>query len=436
MLRKRFQLGLIHVAVAMTLVPINSTLNRVMIKELALSATLVAVLASLPYLFSPIQVAIGSFSDRHQVRGYRRTPYIMLGLSLCVFGVIIAPQAAFLMSTNALAGASLGMLAFGAWGMGFNFASVSYLALASELSGERGRGRTIAVMWFMMIASIVLTAIGLGQMVDPFTPEALERAFWAVGLVALFLGLIGLVNLEPRMTGEAAPASESYSWSVLARAVLANRQATFFFLYLVILLAALLGQDILLEPFGGEAFGLSVKETTRITSIWGGCVLVALLVAGALESRAPKRTVARFGGWAALFGFGLIAVSGILLSQRVFYTGVVLLGTGTGLSTVANLSLMLDMTTADQVGLFIGAWGMANAISRLIGSILGGAVRDLVTRTTQDSVIGYVVVFGIEASLLFISLLMLRNIDVSAFRKQSVEEPSLIERAAMAGEAS
>ena len=56
---KRVQIGLIHMAVAMTLVPINSTLNRVMIKDLAISATLVALLASLPYLFSPVQVAIG-----------------------------------------------------------------------------------------------------------------------------------------------------------------------------------------------------------------------------------------------------------------------------------------------------------------------------------------------------------------------------------------
>jgi len=31
------QLGLIHLAVAMTLVPINSTLNRVMIKELSIA---------------------------------------------------------------------------------------------------------------------------------------------------------------------------------------------------------------------------------------------------------------------------------------------------------------------------------------------------------------------------------------------------------------
>ena len=61
MFLKRFQLGLIHVAVAMTLVPINSTLNRVMIFDLEISKALVSILAVFPYLLSPIQVAIGSF---------------------------------------------------------------------------------------------------------------------------------------------------------------------------------------------------------------------------------------------------------------------------------------------------------------------------------------------------------------------------------------
>src|SRR4030042_6909011 len=95
MVLKRIQLGLVHVAVAMTLVPINSTLNRVMIRELALSATLVAILASLPYFFSPIQMAVGAFSDRHPILGYRRIPYILLGVVLCATGVIISPWAAF-----------------------------------------------------------------------------------------------------------------------------------------------------------------------------------------------------------------------------------------------------------------------------------------------------------------------------------------------------
>jgi BCD family chlorophyll transporter-like MFS transporter len=433
MIRKRIQLGMIHVAVAMTLVPINSTLNRVMIKELAISATLVAVLASLPYLFSPIQVAIGSFSDRHPIAGLRRSPYIFLGLLMCVLGVTLSPQAAFLMATNLPVGIALGVLAFGAWGMGFNFATVSYLSLASELSGESGRGRTIAVMWFMMITSIILTAIGLSQMVDPYTPQALTRAFWAVGLAALIVGLLGLVRLERRST-QLLTGEENYSWSTLTHFILDNRQARFFFIYLVLLLAALLGQDILLEPFGGEAFGLTVQQTTRITSLWGVCVLAALLAAGAMEGRLPKRRVAAFGGWGALTGFVLIALSGVLSNSSVFYTGVVLLGIGTGLSTVSNLSLMLDMTTADQVGLFIGAWGMANALSRLIGSVLGGAVRDLVARLTQQPVTSYVVVFGIMALIMLISLVMLRRINVKAFQQQAEAGLTLVERAAMAGD--
>jgi BCD family chlorophyll transporter-like MFS transporter len=431
---KRIQLGLIHVAVAMTLVPINSTLNRVMIKELAISATLVAILASFPYIFSPIQVAIGSFSDRHPLLGFRRSPYIVMGILLCVFGVILAPYAAFAMAESGGLGAVLGALAFGAWGMGFNLATVAYLSLASEISGEKGRGRTIAVMWIMMIASIIATSILLSRLVDPYTPQALLRSFLIVGLAALVLGVVGVIKLEKRSSVHQPVQTESHSWGEMARAILQNRQATRFFWYLIILLAAILGQDVLLEPFAGEAFDMAVRDTTRITSLWGVCVLVALLIAGFLETRLSKRTVAQWGGLAALIGFLLIAGSGLMLSKGIFYSGVVLLGVGTGLSTVSNLGLMLDMTIAANVGLFIGAWGMANAASRFIGSLLGGAVRDLVTQLAENPVTGYMWVFGIEAAMLLASLFMLRSIDVSAFRRQA-EEPSLVERAAVASEA-
>jgi len=180
MFLKRIQLGLIHVAVAMTLVPIDSTLNRVMIKELSISATLFAM-----YLFAPVQVAIGSYSDRHPIMGYRRTPYILAGLLLCVLSLILLPPVAFLMDKNFGLGVLAGIFAFGAWGMGYNLSAVSYLSLASELSGEKERGKTIATMWFMMIVAIILTAIALGHLVDPYTPAALIRAlprqpsFWA-----------------------------------------------------------------------------------------------------------------------------------------------------------------------------------------------------------------------------------------------------------------
>src|SRR5512146_2353146 len=177
MFLKRFQLGLIHAAIAMTLVPIDGMLNRVMIKELSLSATLFAILASLAYLFSPIQVAIGSYSDRHPILGFRRTPYILAGLLLCVISLITLPSVAFLMDKNLGLGIVTGIFAFGAWGMGYNLSAVSYLSLASELSGEKGRSKTVAIMWIMMIASAIMTSIWLGKMVDPYTPAALIRGF-------------------------------------------------------------------------------------------------------------------------------------------------------------------------------------------------------------------------------------------------------------------
>jgi MFS transporter, BCD family, chlorophyll transporter len=434
MLRKRLQLGLIHVAVAMTLVPINSTLNRVMIAEFAISATLVAVLASLPYFFSPIQMAIGSFSDRHPIFGLRRTPYILLGLILCVLGVTVAPYVAFTIADNFSIGILIGILAFGAWGMGYNFAAVSYLSLASEISGEQGRGKTIAVMFVLMITGIIFTSIGLSRLLDPYTTEALISSFRTVGIVSLLLGLLGLVRLEDRTVPGAGPVSERHSWRVMAEAVFKNKQARLFFWYLIILLAALLGQDILLEPYAAEAFLMPVNVTTRITAIWGICMLVTLIIAGILEGKVPKRKVAWVGGWGAFSGFFLIVLSGILNSPGVFYSGVVLLGAGTGLATVSNLSLMLDMTTAGNVGLFIGAWGMANAASRLIGYVVGGALRDAVTRFAQNVETGYIVVFSLEGLMILVSLFMLSRIDVSAFRKNA-EKLDLVERAAIANEA-
>jgi BCD family chlorophyll transporter-like MFS transporter len=430
---KRLQLGLIHLAVAMTLVPINSTLNRVMIKELAFSATLVAVLASLPYLLSPIQVLIGSFSDRHPLFGWRRTPYIAIGLVFCVLGVVLSPLATFVLVDNFLVGLIFGLFAFGAWGMGFNFATVSYFSLATDLSGEKDRGSTISVMFFMMIVGIIATSLLVSRLVDPYTPEALIRSFWIVGIIALSLGLVGLVKLEKRTFADQKEEQERHSWRFMATSILENKQATIFFVYLIVLLIALLGQDILLEPFGGEAFGMPVKDTTRITSIWGTFTLVALIIAGVLERRISKRTVAFWGGGIAFGGFLLIAASGVVLNTGVFYTGVILLGAGTGLSTVSNLSLMLDMTTAAKVGLFIGAWGMANAVSRLIGALLSGVVRDILTQVLQNPVLAYVSVFMILALLLLVSLLLLRRISVAAFRERA-KSISVIEKAAMASD--
>ncbi len=430
---KRFQLGLIHSAVAMTLVPINSTLNRVMIYDLGISATLVTVLAVFPYLLSPIQVAIGSFSDRHPVFGFRRTPYILAGLLLCVTGVALSPHIALLIHSNFAAGVLAGLFGFGAWGMGYNLSAVAYLSLASELSGEKERGKTIATMFFMMILALIATGVALGIMVPTFTPAALIAAINAVAGVALVLGLLGLVGLEPRAAALPVHKAETYSIREMTRDITANPVARIFFVYLLLLLAAILGQDVLLEPFGAEAFGMSVEATSRIVSISGTFTLLAFVVAAGLERRLPKRTVAQAGNLGALAGFLVIFASGLLGSLAAFYTGIILLGFGIGISTVANLSLMLDLTVPEKVGLYIGAWGFSNGLSRLTGLLLAGILADAFTRLTGRPLTGYLVVFGVEALMLLAAAAMLARIDVAAFRRRAQETP-FTEKIAIAAE--
>lgn len=416
MLLKRLQLGLIHAAVAITLVPINSTLNRIMIEDLGILATLVVLLFSPPYLFSFIQVAVGSFSDRRPIFGLRRTPYILEGLLLCVAGLMLATRVALILPENFWAGLGLGILTFGAWGMGFNLATVSYFSLASEISGEGGRSKSTAVMFFVMIVSIIISATALSRMLEDYTPERLQSAFMIIAVVALGMGLLGLFRLEPRQVS--APVVEHrYSLSDTYREVRSNPQVMLFFVYLMLMLAAVLGQDVLLEPFAARAFNLPVNQTTRITSIWGTFYLVSLLVAGMLEGRIPKLTLARLASIAAVVAFAMVAASGLLVSQSLFYAGVVLLGLATGPATVSNLSLMLDMTVPGKVGLFIGAWGSASAFARLLGSLSTAVVRDLARFLPEQAVLGYAAGFSLLGLFLVVSLYILNRVDLAAFQR-------------------
>lgn len=428
---KNIRLGLLHMAVAITFVAINGVLNRVMIHELGILATVVAILVVLPYVFSPAQIWVGQYSDTHPLFGYRRTPYIALGLVLCIVGMKLTPFAALAMADNFGLGFAVGVFAFGLWGVGYNLAVVSYLSLASDMSEESQRSRTIAVMWFMMIVSIIISAIIMGRALEPYSEAQLLRVFSWAGVAALLIAAIGLIGLEPRHVEYTSQTRHSQQAAI--RAVLSNPQARLFFVYLILMLVAILGQDILLEPFGAHAFGMTVEQTTQLTALWGGTTLLSLLAYGFVLSRwMNKKQGATLGGVIATLGLLLIGLSGTLHLEMIFQPGIAILGFGTGIATATNLGLMLDMTTAEQAGLFIGAWGVADALSRGLGMFFGGTIRDLVAFAASDVTLGYVVVFYLEAGCLIASLMLLSQIDVSRFRNR---QPNLVELAALTADA-
>lgn len=431
---QNIRLGLVHVGVAITFVPITGVLNRVMIHEMEMLASLVAGMMILPYLFSPLQLYIGQYSDRHPIFGYRRTPYILLGVLLCLGGAQLTPYAALALNENFWSGFFFSILAFGCWGIGYNLSAVSYLSLASDMSGPKERSRVISVMWFMMIAGIVINATSIGRALDPYSTEKLLTMFKYDGLASAILVTLGLTKLESRLSKTSMHSDDRASHGAVFTAIAGNPRARIFFIYLIILLASILGQDVLLEPYAAHAFGMTVKQTTQLTAIWGTSTMVALLLHGFILNRwLSTKQGATAGSVVAAIGLALIGASGLLGIKPVFIPGIVLLGLGTGMATSTNLALMLGMTAPEQTGLFIGAWGVADALSRVVGNFLGGFGRDVIAHLSESTLVGYVSVFFVEAALLLVSIAILRHINAETLNE---ERRSVTDVIAIAGDAS
>ena len=418
-----FQLALVHVGVSITVVPVTSTLNRVMIADMQMPVTLVAVLVALPYLLSPLQIFLGNWSDRHPAADYHRTPWILLGGLLAATGSYFTVHVAYLLDNNFMIGLGAAAVVFCLWGAGINAASVSYLSLVTELADENGRSRAVSIMWTAMIASTIATSLGLSRMLatpSPLSKETLTTAFGVIWLVSVIFVLVGSYRIEPRAsTRTSQPANSADDPMLVLRLLALNPQARRFFVYLMIVLISIHAQDVLLEPFGAEALGMSVAVTSRLTSIWGTGIFITLLAGILFVRRFGKKTGANVGAFVTAVAFASIIATGLLGNANLFIGSVFLLGLGGGLMTVSNLSFMLDMTVPQAAGLYIGAWSVANFAGQAIGNIISGILWDLFFWLTGNTLMGYAAVFSLEIAGLLLAVWLFRSINVEKFRRQA-----------------
>lgn len=414
------QLTLVHVGVSITVLPIQSTLNRIMIADMGFPALLVGLLISLPYLLSPIQMMMGAWSDHNPIWGLHRSPWMVVGGLMAGFGSYLAAHAIYWMEDNFLLGLLGALLVFLVWGAGVNIASVSYLSLTTELAGEKSgwRSRTVSVMWTAMILSYIVLGILLGRWLEPFSRETLFTAFGLVWLASVLMVLIGSARIEPEANGRTVQHSADNPVTAI-HTVLENPSAQRFFVYLVIVLISIHAQDVLLEPFGAEVLGMTVAQTSRLTSIWGVGMFATLLGGIPLVRRWGKKPSANAGAVLAAVGFLLIVTCGLLSSVPGFIASVLVLGLGAGLMTVANLSFMLDMVIPEAAGLYMGAWGVANFAGQAVGNILSGGLRDLAFWITREAVVGYSLVFGLEVVGLLVAIWLFRSISVEEFHRDA-----------------
>jgi BCD family chlorophyll transporter-like MFS transporter len=418
--RRVLQLALVHAGVTITVVPVTSTLNRIMIADMGLSAFFVSVLVALPYLLSPLQVLIGAWADRNPVWGQHRSPWIVLGGLMAAFGSYFTAHTVYWMQAEFIPGVSAAIGAFLVWGVGVNIASVSYLSLVSDLTADQPhwRSRAVSTMWTTMIVFIILTSITLAQLLDPYTEETLYTAFGVVWAAACCFVLVGAAGVEPRATGRLV--QHSADNPVLAFRLLAqNPTARRFFVFMLLVLISIYGQDVVLEPFGAEVLGMPVSQTARLTSIWGFGLLITLLLGVPWIRRYGKKPSVNLGALWAAVAFCCVIAAGLLHSVPLFLASVFLVGLGCGLLTIASLSLMLDMTIPQAVGLYMGAWGVANFVGRALGTIASGLLRDTVYAISGSPLAGYVAVFALEAVGMVLAIWVLRSITVEAFHRDA-----------------
>lgn len=388
-LSRLLRLSLFQVTVGMALVMLVGTLNRVMIVELNVPATLVAVMLALPLVFAPFRTLIGYKSDVHvSALGLRRIPYIWKG-TLCQFGgFAIMPFALLVLSGYGEAidaprwiGLSAAALSFLLVGAGVHIVQTVGLALATDLVDEADQPKVVGLMYVMLLLGMVFSALIYGALLENYTPGRLIQVIQGSAVVTVVLNLTAMWKQEARNRDRAQqmkiakhlPFKEAF-------AQLAQTKGMMRLLVVICLGTFGFGMaDVLLEPYGGQALGLSIAETTKLTALFATGTLIGFGIASRLLSGTTQP--ANLGLWGAAIGvpgFAAIIFASMGGATISFLLGTFLVGLGAGLFGHATLTATMRAAPKERIGLALGAWGAAQATSAGIGVALAGIVRDIV----------------------------------------------------------
>lgn len=411
-LSRLLRLSLFQVSVGMAMVMLVGTLNRVMIVELKVPATLVSFMVALPLLIAPLRALIGFRSDNHRSQlGWRRVPYIWMGSLLQFGGFSIMPFALLVLSGAGQASqapAWVGMLgasvAFVLVGLGMHTVQTAGLALATDLAPPESQPKVVGLMYVMQLVGMIGSALMLGHLLREYSPGQLIRVVQAVAVMTLVLNVIALWKQEARsrLRKPGTPIEHSFAqaWQLFCQGPHTVRR----------LLAVGLGtmaftmEDVLLEPFGGEILHMSVSSTTLLTAnlAFGG--LMGFAWASRVLSRgADAYRMASWGAWVGIPAFVAVLASAPLASPLLFAAGIFLIGLGGGLFAHGTLTSSMQLAPPEQVGLAMGAWGAVQATAAGVGMACGGLLRDGVA-LVSSSVMGYSAVYLIEIVLLGLTL--------------------------------
>ena len=408
----------------MALVLLIGTLNRVMIVELGVPASLFAFMISLPLLFAPFRALIGFRSDNHRsALGWKRVPYIWMGTLIQFGGLSIMPFALLVLSGGGNAshappwlghaGAGLAFLLVGA---GVHTTQTVGLALATDLAPTESQPKVVGLMYVMLLLGMIVSALVFGALLANFTPGRLIQVIQGSAVVTMALNVLALWKQEtrrpPRLHPQAAQRDPTFqeAWDSFSRGGRALRR----------LVAVGLGtmafsmEDVLLEPYGGQILHLTVGMTTKLTATLAVGGLLGFGLASRVLSRgADPFRMASYGALVGIPAFLSVIFAAPFDSALLFALGTFLIGFGGGLFGHGTLTATMNLAPEDQRGLALGSWGAVQATAAGLAVAVSGAIRDvtggMATRNMLGPALtgpatGYEIVYAIEVVLLLCTL--------------------------------
>ena len=418
------RLSLFQISVGMATVMLAGTLNRVMIVELLVPASLVAIMIAIPVLIAPLRTFYGHKSDTYKsFIGWKRIPYMWFGSLFQFGGLAIMPFAIIILSGDQTVGPSwagevLVAIAFLFTGIGMHITQTVGLALAADRATKENRPRVAALLYFMFLFGMGISAVVIGILLADFSKLRLIQVVQGSAVLTLILNLVAVWRQEQIIINQQKnDKSEKFflSW----KKFISDRKTNSLIWVVFWGTLAFSMQDVLLEPYGGQILGLSVSETTNLTGVWALGALLGL----ALAANNSKKTVSSVSNAMTALLIGIVGFSAIIFSSPMqfpflYFLGTLFIGFGTGLFSVSLLIIAMALSSKTNLGsgFILGSWGAAQAIGAGLGIAVGGILRDVVNKialsgylgsTFENNSIGYIFVYHLEILFIFITLIVL-----------------------------
>ena len=412
------RLGIVQASLGSIVVLTTSLLNRVMVIELALPAILPGALVAIHYFIQLIRPRMGFGSDQTR----RASPWIRGGILVLASGGVLAATSTILLSHSVVLGIALATVAFLMIGIGVSSSGTALLVLLAKRVEPKKKAAAATCVWLMMIFGFAFTASVSGKFLTPFSFERLLMVSSTVSVIAVIVTFLAIWGMESPVTKNQQLAtnadeaeSESPSKASFREAfaeVWKESRVRSFTWFVFVSMLAYSSQDLILEPFAAVAFGFSPAETTTLSGLQNGGVLIGMLFLAFITSKAKSQTLTSLSTWtiggclaSALAMLGLV-LSGPIANVIFFQASVFLLGIFNGAFSIAAIGSMMQFASigsARREGVRMGIWGASQAMAFGLGGIIGTGLSDIARIILGDPASAYAFVFLLEGVLFVVA---------------------------------